>query len=183
VYSFSITAFADSIEFFETEEQLLESQESKYQADKPLTTRVVDPKTGETKSLDLKPGFASKSFIPTGLFSRVLNNVPQSTALFNGIIKSVKRELNPLTKLHFYIFKIESHGIEIDVVSDYRKVQEDVKPGNYITCSAWLIGSSLEDLDKKYLISNPEKCEEIRKNILNNLQEFGSKRDPNPYSD
>ncbi|MFX1281343.1 MAG: hypothetical protein ACFFA3_18490 [Promethearchaeota archaeon] len=183
VYSFSITAFADTIEFFETEEQLLKSQESKYQTDKPLTTRVFDPKTGETNSLELKPGFASKSFIPTGLFADILNQPPQSSALFNGVIKSIKKELNPITKLHFYLFKIESHGIEIDVVADYRRVQEDVKPGNFVTCSAWLIGSCLEDLDKKYLISQHEKCEEIRTDILNNLQEFSSRRDPKPYSD
>ncbi len=90
--------------------------------------------------------FASKSFVPTGLFA--VEGAEKTEDLsaarpigkFSGEVKEFALKTNALTGEKFYWFLIETLGGEIDVVADFKYVEAEPRNGSIITVQAWLSG-------------------------------------------
>ncbi len=101
----------------------------------------------ETQESDLK--YASKSFIPSGLFSVAANGEsvetipPQAHAILTGEIKEFELRTNKFTDEKFYWFWTETHGGEVDVVADANLIEKEPKTGGILRGSFWLSGKIL----------------------------------------
>ena len=125
VKDIQLTAFASNdFQMFASEEDFFASQES-----------------------ELK--YASKSFVPSGLFSFDENenidlNVVRPIGKFAGEIKSFDQRTNQLSGQDFYWFSVETLGGEIDVVADPKFVTEEPKIGGIVSGQFWLSGRIYE---------------------------------------
>jgi hypothetical protein len=120
-----LTAFAsEEFEVFENEEAYFNSQ------------------SGEFK-------FASRSFIPSGLFSVNSENEMEGTtpaqayAIFTGFIKEFALKVNQFTKEQFYWILVDTLGGEIDVVVDTKLVPNGLKINSVVKGQFWLSGKLL----------------------------------------
>ena len=88
--------------------------------------------------------FASKSFIPSGLFlsdeSETPIEPPRPIGIFAGEIKEYELKTNKLTGEKFYWFLVETLGGETDVVADPKLVPTEPKIGGYVSGQFWLSG-------------------------------------------
>ena len=102
--------------------------------------------TGELK-------WGSRSFVPTGLFKvedgEKLEETEEPYALFTGVIKEFELKTNRLTGQKFYWLLVETHGGEIDVVSDPKFFEKPPEINNVIQGHFWLSGRVLTDNLKK----------------------------------
>jgi hypothetical protein len=120
-----LTAFASNdFQIFSSEEAFYDSQES-----------------------ELK--YASKSFVPVGLFSFDENenidlNVVRPIGKLAGEIKAFDRRTNQLSGQDFYWFLVETLGGEVDIVADPKFVTEEPKQGGIISGQFWLSGKIYE---------------------------------------
>ncbi|MGI8543847.1 MAG: hypothetical protein ACR2MD_10270 [Aridibacter sp.] len=120
-----LTAFASNdFEIFSNEEDFFDSQKS-----------------------ELK--YASKSFVPVGLFSFDENenidlNVVRPIGKFAGEIKEFDRRTNQLSGQDFYWFLVETLGGAIDVVADPKFVTEEPEFGGIVSGQFWLSGRIYE---------------------------------------
>jgi len=93
-----------------------------------------------------EPKFASKSFIPAGLFSPGGEKVdtPASVAIFTGHVLAAETKTNELTNATYYWALVETYGGSFDVVIDPEL--SDVAPvvGGVITGTFWLCGRLVE---------------------------------------
>lgn len=89
-----------------------------------------------------KPGFASKSFIPAGLFTPDGKKTipPTSYAIFTGIILEHKLFINELTQQTFHWLLVNTYGGIIDVVIDPSCINETIEINGIISGSFYLIG-------------------------------------------
>ena len=100
----------------------------------------------EFHSLQKEDEVATKSFIPSGLFSINENgetievDPPQAHAVLTAEIKKFERKTNLFTKKDFYWFLAETHGGEIDVVADVGLVKNEPQIGGILRGSFWLSG-------------------------------------------
>lgn len=112
-----LTAFAQDILFFENEDAY------------------------NNYSTELK--FASKSFVPSGLFfseERKTPGAPEATAMFTGSILHFEKKENELTGDQFYWFFTDTLGGLIDVVADARLVEETPVVNGILQGQFWLSG-------------------------------------------
>lgn len=121
-----LTAFASNdFKIFENEESYYASQED------------------ETK-------FASKSFIPSGLFSPEKTDenldlsVVRPIGILAGEIKEFELKTNQLSGQNFYWLLVETLGGETDVVVDPKFVTENPKTGGIVSGQFWLSGKILD---------------------------------------
>ncbi len=89
--------------------------------------------------------YASKSFVPTGLFSFDENenidlNVVRPIGKLAGEIKAFDLRTNQLSGQDFYWFSVETLGGEIDVVADPKFVTDEPKIGGIVSGQFWLSG-------------------------------------------
>ncbi len=90
--------------------------------------------------------FASKSFIPSGLFSpekpdeKIDLSVVRPVGIFAGEIKEFELKTNRLSGQDFYWFLVETLGGETDVVADPKLILEEPKPGGIVSGQFWLSG-------------------------------------------
>lgn len=100
------------------------------------------------------PKVATKSFIPSGLFTidkkgeSVEVDPPQAHAILTAEIKIFKLKTNKFTSKDFYWFLVETHGGEIDVVADVNLVKEKPQIGGILRGSFWLSGKILSNLSQ-----------------------------------
>lgn len=98
-----------------------------------------DSQTSEAK-------LATKSFIPSGLFSpeqtdeNIDLSVVRPIGIFTGEIKEFDRRTNQLSGQDFYRLLIETLGGEIDVVADPKLITEEPKIGGIVSGQFWLSG-------------------------------------------
>ncbi len=90
---------------------------------------------------------ASKSFIPSGLFTpdeATKETVPpRPIGIFAGEIKEFELKTNSLTNAEFYWFLVETLGGEVDVVSDPKWIETEPKIGGIVSGQFWLSGRIL----------------------------------------
>jgi hypothetical protein len=115
-----IGAFAHEVESYPSEQAYGESQ------------------TGEVK-------FASRSFIPSGLFSPDGDRTepPQAMAIFTGHVIDAGVRKNELTSKRFYWALVETLGGAFDVVISPELLRAPPKTGNILSGSFWLSGRIL----------------------------------------
>jgi hypothetical protein len=89
-----------------------------------------------------KPRFASKSFIPSGLFSPDLEKTepPEANAIFTGHVRQAEKRTNDLTGKPFYWLDVETLGGVFDVVIDFSLMDEIPTVGGVVSGSFWLSG-------------------------------------------
>lgn len=91
-----------------------------------------------------EPKFASKSFIPSGLFTPDENATPieppRPIGIFAGEIKEYELKTNELSGERFYWFLVETSGGETDVVADVKLVPIEPNIGGIVSGQFWLSG-------------------------------------------
>ena len=90
-----------------------------------------------------EPKIASKSFIPSGLFSSDENielNTVRPIAIFAGEIKEFEIKTNGLSGEQFYNLLVETLGGEVDVVVDPKFVAQEPNIGGIVSGQFWLSG-------------------------------------------
>jgi hypothetical protein len=95
----------------------------------------------DSQEADVK--FASKSFIPSGLFNpneTEPSRPPLAFGVFTGEIKAFELKTNKLTGENFYWFLVETLGGEVDVVADPRLIAAEPQNGGYLSGQFWLSG-------------------------------------------
>ena len=104
-----------------------------------------DEKTyDESQESELK--YASKSFIPTGLFAfdeaseKIDLSVVRPVGRFAGEIKDCELRTNELSGEKFYRFLVETLGGEVDVVADVKLISGEPKIGGIVSGQFWLSG-------------------------------------------
>ncbi len=107
--------------------------------------KVFTSEQGYFDSQESELKYASKSFVPSGLFSTDENdeidlNVVRPIGKFAGEIKQFDLRTNQLSGENFYWFLIETLGGEIDVVADPKFVPEQPKIGGIVSGQFWLSG-------------------------------------------
>ncbi|QDU93643.1 hypothetical protein [Lignipirellula cremea] len=122
IVSVQIAAFAHEVSIFETVEAYDASQ------------------TGELK-------FASKSFIPSGMFAPDgdATEPPQAFGIFTGHIIRAAKKQNELSGHSFYWALVETLGGHFDVVIDPELVEQEPKAGGVLTGFFWLSGRILPE--------------------------------------
>ncbi|NPV21070.1 hypothetical protein [Bradyrhizobium aeschynomenes] len=112
-----VAAFAHDVRFFET---------------------VAAYDASETD--DVK--FASRSFIPSGLFTPSGESAvpPQARAMFVGHVIAADKKVNSLTRGAFYWALVETYGGTYDVVMDENLLPDVPRVGGVISGSFWLSG-------------------------------------------
>ena len=125
----NIVAFAHEINFSESEEKYYSTQNN-------------------------KPGFASKSFIPSGTFSleNGKKDTPDSEAIFTGHIIESKFLKNEITNVEYYYIKVATLGGAYDIVADKELVNSEIVVGGIVTGSFYLCGKLI--LEKKSILGN-----------------------------
>lgn len=98
--------------------------------------------------------WASKSFVPSGLFSLEVDGgvtePPQAEAILTGIVLETKTIKNAYTNNQFVYAKVDSLGGEFDVVIDPEILIKEVKVGGIIQGEFWISGKIAdENLEKK----------------------------------
>ena len=91
-----------------------------------------------------EPKMASKSFIPSGLFSpdgkRDKMSRHDRFGIFAGEIKEFELKTNELSGEKFYWFLVETLGGEVDVVADPKLIPNEPKIGGIVSGQFWLSG-------------------------------------------
>jgi hypothetical protein len=89
-----------------------------------------------------KPRLASRSFIPSGLFSPggEKSEPPQAHAILTGHVRRAEKRSNDLTGSPFYWAEVEAYGGVFDVVIDPELVDEVPVAGGVVSGSCWLSG-------------------------------------------
>ncbi len=117
-----LTAFASNdFKIFDTDEDYQKAQESELQ-------------------------YASKMFVPSGLFAFDENDgsidlsVVRPVGVFAGEIKSFELKTNELSGEKFYALLIETLGGEVDVVADPKLIVKEPQIGGIVSGQFWLSG-------------------------------------------
>ncbi len=86
--------------------------------------------------------FATRSFIPMGLFKPEGESTeqPEALGMFTGIIKDFDIKVNSFTHNHFYWFLVNTLGGEIDIVADPILIIDKPKLNGIIQGRFWLSG-------------------------------------------
>ncbi|MCD9189293.1 MAG: hypothetical protein LUM44_22945 [Pyrinomonadaceae bacterium] len=92
--------------------------------------------------------YASKSFVPSGLFAFNENeavdlSLVHPIGILSGEIKNFELKTNSLTNEKFYHFLVETAGGEIDVVADANLIKEEPQTGSVVSGQFWLSGKIL----------------------------------------
>ncbi len=97
-------------------------------------------------TMDGKPGFASQSFVPAGLF--VKDKPPTAHAIFAGHVRQAQRLRNPLTQVPFHHLVVETLGGQVDVVASESCLNTPVDVGHIVNGQFWLSGKILDTQTK-----------------------------------
>jgi hypothetical protein len=98
------------------------------------------------KAQESELNYASKMFVPSGLFAFDENDgsidmsVVRPIGTFAGEIKSFELKTNSLSGENFYALLIETLGGEIDVVADPKLIAQEPKIGGIVSGQFWLSG-------------------------------------------
>ncbi|MEW5822554.1 MAG: hypothetical protein AB1782_20340 [Cyanobacteriota bacterium] len=113
----SLSAFAENIKVFNSEEEFKLSQD------------------GEIT-------FATESFFPVGqIISDEMNSiVPEATAHINGIIKNASLLTNSRTSENFYNITVSTLNLYIDIIADTTLIKDTLQPGSIASVNAWMVG-------------------------------------------
>jgi len=98
---------------------------------------------------DSEPKFASKSFIPSGLFlpgdNAAAIEPPRPVGIFAGEVKEYELKTNELSNEKFYWFLVDTLGGEVDVVADLKLVPIERQIGSIVSGQFWLSGKIIQN--------------------------------------
>lgn len=96
--------------------------------------------------------FAAESFLPIGLFSKLLNPSEakpmstKATAILAGHVQLIESRVNPATGRSFYYLSVQMRSTAIDMVADPTIVTGELVTGGVIQGTFWLSGRVISDL-------------------------------------
>jgi hypothetical protein len=125
-----LAVFAHSINAFKDEDTYLAQLGSQDQAgDDPIR------------------GFASQSFVPTGLFRPGASTAKdiEPLAMLTGHVISASRLVNPATGSGFWALGVETLSMTVDVVADLGAVPDVIGDGWVVQVNGWLSARILEE--------------------------------------
>ena len=111
--------------------------------------RIFESAEDFDNSQDSKLKYASKSFVPMGLFSFDENDksvdlsAVRPIGMLSGEIKKFELKTNALTNENFYWFLIETYGGETDVAADSNLLSTEPQIGGIVSGQFWLSGKLL----------------------------------------
>jgi hypothetical protein len=104
-----------------------------------------DAAQAEQKEESGMPGFASQSFIPSGLFMAAREKTaPVSEGILSGHVRDTNRFYNPEGGMSFVWARVATYGGEFDVVADADIIDGFVRVGGVITGSFYLSGRLID---------------------------------------
>lgn len=93
----------------------------------------------------LDMNYGAEAIIPIGVSG--MDSIPpeamqelQPAVFFNGIIKSFEIMKNDISGKNFFRMTVKVLSLEICVLIDYRMITKVPKPGQIVSCTAWLSG-------------------------------------------
>lgn len=97
------------------------------------------------------PKFASKSFIPVGLFSQYgeNNTQPEAMAIFSGHVIETRKIKNPFTGKEFIWVKVNTLGGEYDIVADPEVVDGNISIDGVVFGTFWLSGRIIGEYSER----------------------------------
>ncbi len=99
---------------------------------------------------DSEPKFASKSFIPSGLFlpddNATAIEPPRPIGIFAGEVKEFELKTNELSNEKFYWFLVDTLGGEVDVVADVKLIPSEPQIGGIVSGQFWLSGKIIDSV-------------------------------------
>lgn len=101
------------------------------------------PEAYERSQTDAKVKFASRSFVPAGLFTLEDSQPPSALALLTGHVIEAETRTNEKTGARFYWALVDSLGGLHDVVIDSSLLAAAPTPGGVISGEFWLSGRIL----------------------------------------
>jgi len=106
--------------------------------------KIYESKKDYFNAQDSEPKFASKSFIPSGLFTPDDNTTaiepPRPVGIFAGEVKEFELKTNELSNEKFYWFLVNTLGGEVDVVADVKLISIEPQIGGIVNGQFWLSG-------------------------------------------
>lgn len=84
--------------------------------------------------------FASRSFVPAGLFDPHAGESPQAQAFFTGHVLRAATKKNAITGASYYWALVDSLGGAYDVVIDPRSLEQPPSAGGVLSGSFWMSG-------------------------------------------
>jgi len=111
--------------------------------------KIFDNEDDYQKAQESELKYASKMFVPSGLFAfdekdgSIDLNVVRPIGMFAGEIKEFELKTNSLSGENFYALLVETLGGETDVVVDPKFVPEEPKIGGIVSGQFWLSGKIL----------------------------------------
>ena len=107
--------------------------------------KVFESEEDYQKAQESELNYASKMFVPVGLFdfgSNNLdeNNVPRPVGKLAGEIKEFELKTNELSGEKFYWILVETYGGDVDVVVDPKYVPNEPQTGGIVSGTFWLSG-------------------------------------------
>lgn len=97
--------------------------------------------------------YASKSFVPIGLFASDAEaeaidlNAVRPIGKFAGEVKEFALKTNELSGEKFYWFLVETLGGEVDIVADVKLISDEPKIGGIVSGQFWLSGRIINQAD------------------------------------
>src|SRR5262249_35922284 len=107
----------------------------------------ASPRAYDASEAAQQSGFASQSFIPSGLISPAGEPVdpPEPHALVAGHVREAEERRNSVTGNPFSWALVETIGGTFDAVIDPELVATPLQPGNVVTGWFWLSGRLMLD--------------------------------------
>jgi hypothetical protein len=107
--------------------------------------KVFESEEDYQKAQESELNYASKMFVPVGLFdfgSNNLdeNNAPRPVGKLAGEIKEFELKTNELSGERFYWLLVETYGGDVDVVVDPKYVPNEPNTGGIVSGTFWLSG-------------------------------------------
>jgi len=97
-------------------------------------------------SQESKLKYASKSFVPSGLFAfdaedeSIDLSIVRPIGVLTGEIKEFELKTNELSNEKFYWFLVDTFGGEVDVVADVKLIPNEPQIGGIVSGQFWLSG-------------------------------------------
>lgn len=119
------------------------SEEGEYQAQIACFAEDCEVFVGEEEFGQKYDAVSAMSFFPAGDFAEEAGEADagrRTTAWVNGIVQEITLKTNSYTHQQYYFIRIQSYGMQFDLLADPASIPDTIAVGNVIAASVWLSG-------------------------------------------